>query len=559
MIAIAQFLKNFGRSVILTSVVVTGLVGGVRWLGGLEGMELGMYDQLLRSRPDEGPDERLLLVAITEQDLQTRKEYPITDGTLAQLLNKIQEYKPRAIGIDIIRDIPIGDKKGRVALQKVLKESDNLIAVCKLSSENEPGIAAAPGVPEERVGAADLPQDPGGTIRRSSLLANPTPPKVPPPSKHLCNITDKENQVPSLSFQLAMIYLEAGGIKPEEADKGNKGAGAIKIGPTVFRRLSEDAGGYRNADAGNYQLMINYRSAKNSLDQVSLSDVLKGKVAPDLIKDRVVLVGYTAPIVKDDFYTPYSGGLKDDQTMPGVVIHAQNVSQILSAVENKRPLIWYWTKPVEWLWIFGWSLVGGTLAWGVKRLWIFGVGVVVALGGLSGICYFLFLQGGWIPLIPPALALVPTAIVVVFVVNAKGIYQTVKKLILNIEIDEAKKQQQVAAITESETFTELEKKAQELRNRKRDKSARDVNRTNSETEETPPTPEVAEPPEAEDYFQQLQQQGKKLRKTEEPSNSSETEEVLPTSEETASPEEDDYFQQLQKKGKRYRKNDDQSN
>jgi CHASE2 domain-containing sensor protein len=552
----------FSRSVILTSVVVTGVVGGVRLLGTLEGMELGAYDQLMRSRPDRGPDDRLLVVGVTEEDIQSRREYPLNDGTLAELLEKLQQYQPRAIGIDILRDVPQGDSKGRIALQKILQQSDNLIAVCKLSSADQPGIASAPGVPEDRVGFADLPVDPGGTLRRSLLLSTPAPSKVPLPSKHLCNIPDPENQLPAFGFQLAMLYLEAEAIQPEPVDDGK----AIKILSTVFRRLEEQAGGYHKADAGNYQLMLNYRSAKNAVKQVSLTEVLQGKIDPAWVRDRVVLVGYTAPIVKDDFYTPYSAGQQDDQKMPGVVIHAQHVSQILSAVLNNRPLIWYWPEPAEWLWILGWSLLGGTLAWGIRRLWIFGVGVVVAIGVLYGTCYVLFLSAGWVPLVPPALALVATAVGVVLVDRgyAKAIYQGVKKVILNIEIDEAKKQQQVAAITESESFVELEKKAQELRkNRNRDRRSRDAELANTETDEATPTPPAAEPAQEDDYLQQLQKKGKKLKNTDEQLNSrdstanTETEEATPPEAEPT--QEDDYLQQLQKRGKKLRNTDEPSN
>lgn len=549
---------TFLRSVLLTSVVVTGAVVGVRQLGMLEGLELGAYDQMIRSRPDQGQDNRLLVVGISEADLQTRKEYPITDGTLAQLLEKIQQYQPKAIGIDILRDVPIGDSKGRIALQKFLQKSDNLIAVCKLSGENEPGIAAAPGVPQERVGFADLPLDPGGTLRRSLLVSVPAVSKVPPPSKHLCNIPDPENQVPSFGFQLSLLYLEQEpkGIKPELDPSGQ-----IKLGSTLFTRLDEKAGGYNQADVGNYQMMLNYRSANNAVKQVSLTEVLNGKLDPALFKDRVVMVGYTAPIVKDNFYTPYSAGARDSQEMPGVVIHAQNVSQILSAVLNNRPLIWYWSEGTEILWIWGWSLLGAILAWRIRHLGLFGVGVVVAVGALYGSCYLLFSNAGWMPLVPPALALVTTAVIVVLIEKgyANAIVQNVKKVILKIDIDEDKKQQQVAAITETESFAELEKRAEQLRNnRRRERRSKNTPvEENNQTQETTPTPQQLEPAastQTDDYFEQLQQRGEKLRNTDE--------EVAPTSpaaEPTAQTEEDDYFEQLQQRGRRLRKTDDESN
>ena len=497
------------RSVLLTSVVVTSAVVGVRQLGILEGLELGAYDQMMRSLPDQGEDNRLLVVGINATDIQTRKEYPITDGTLAQLLEKIQQYQPKAIGLDILRDVPIGEPNGRIALQQFLQKSNNTIAVCKLSSANEPGIAPAPGVPIERVGFADLPLDPGGILRRTLLLSVPVASKVPLPSKHLCNIPDSENQVPSLSFQLALLYLEqqAKSIKPE-LDPTTK---QVKLGSTVFKRLDSKAGGYNQADVGNYQMMLYYRSANNAVKQVSLTEVLNGKLDPALFKDRIILVGYTDPIVKDYFYTPYSAEAKDHQEMLGVVIHAQNVSQILSAVLNKRSLIWYWSEGTEILWIWGWSLLGAILAWRTLRLWLFGIGIIVAVGALSSSCYLLFTNAGWVPLVPPAIAMVTTAIMVVLLEKgyANAIVQNVKKVILKIDIDQDKKQQQLAKITETEEFAELEKKAAQLRQNQQQEQDVENNQTQ---EPTSPAAEV-------DYFEQLQQQANKLRNPDQESNS----------------------------------------
>jgi CHASE2 domain-containing sensor protein len=524
----------FGRSVILTSVVVAGVVVGLRQIGTLEGMELRSYDQLMRSRPDQGPDERLLVVGVTEQDIQNRGEYPIKDETLAQLLAKLQEYQPRTIGVDILRDVPQGSPQGRIALEKILKQDENIIAACKMSSVDQPGVPGALGVTEERVGFADLPIDAGGILRRSVLLSTPTPPKVAPPVQHLCNIPDPENQIPSFGFQLALLYLEGQNIQPDLTP-----AGELKIGSTVFHRLTDNAGSYHNAGASDYQIMLNYRSPKNAVKQVSVSEVLDGKIDASLIKDRVVLIGYTSPEVKDDFYTPYSAGLQDSQKMPGVVIHAQHVSQILSTVLNNRPLMWCWSEGPEILWILGWSVVGGLLAWRIRRLWLFGLGIVVGVGVLYGTAYVLFLNSGWVPLVPPMIGLVATAITVVLIERgyAKAIYQGVKKLVLNIEIDEEKKQQQVAAITETESFAELQQKAAELRkNRRRNREVDNASESGKEPDEIIPIREEAEPIEIEKNEVTL----------------------TPQDAEVPAAEEDDYLQQLQKRGRRLRKNDQDS-
>ncbi|MBD0344143.1 MAG: CHASE2 domain-containing protein, partial [Coleofasciculus sp. Co-bin14] len=73
---------NFGARVVLTSVVMTTLVVGFRQMGVLEAMEVGAFDQMMRWRPDEGSDKRLLVVAITEKDIQKIQEATLSDQNL---------------------------------------------------------------------------------------------------------------------------------------------------------------------------------------------------------------------------------------------------------------------------------------------------------------------------------------------------------------------------------------------------------------------------------------------------------------------------------------------
>ena len=520
----------FGGTVLLTSAVVTGALWGFRQIGALEALELQAYDFLMRSRPDEGPDNRLLVVGITEGDILKQKEYPISDGLLAKILTKLEESGPRAIGIDILRDVPQG--QGRSTLIDVLKKNDNIIAACKLSSASEPGNPAAPGVPEERIGFADLPQEPDTSIRGGILVSTPTAPSTPVENKHLCNIPDLNNQIPSLSFLLSLLYLEPQGIALDQTEDGE-----LKLGSTVFKRLEEDAGGYHKAGTEDYRVLLNYRSAQNAAKQVTISEVLEGKVDPALIKDRVVLVGYLAQSANDDFSTPYSAGQKDNKKMPGVVIHAQSVSQILSATLDNRPLLGYWSQGAEFFWILGWSVVGGTLAWSIRRPWVFGLAGGVAIAILAGSCYALFLSAVWVPLVPPALALVGTALGALLIDRyAQAIVESVKGVLkLNIEIDQSKKESQVAEITETEYFQNLQEKAKLLRNKKNNPTnPEEVRAAITEVEEVKLPVQESEPvPESEPS-------------TSEPSTSE------------PSTEEDDYFQKLQRKGKRLRKKDDES-
>jgi CHASE2 domain-containing sensor protein len=86
------------------------------------------------------------------------------------------------------------------------------------------------------------------------------------------------------------------------------------------------------------------------------------------------------------------------------------VSQILSAVEDKRPLLWFLPLWVDAMWILAWSFAGGILTLYLmpspKRLGLTGT---VALISLNGICLVVLLTNGCIlPLVPSLLALVAT-------------------------------------------------------------------------------------------------------------------------------------------------------
>lgn len=522
-LGISSTAVEMGRCVLLTSLSMTALLLGIGRLGALQGMNLAAYDHLIRLRPDQGEDDRLLIVGVTEADIQARQEWPISDQTLAQLLQKLEAQQPRAIGLDIIRDVPI--EPGRAELLNQLQQSDRLITICKVSASNDPGFPPPPGVAPEMVGFSDLVIDPGGILRRSLLVVVPPLPESGVPLvPHLCSQpTTPDNQpntLLSFGFQLALAYLAEEGIQPEltEADE-------LKLGSTLLPRLQPTTGGYQNADAGGYQILLDYRSANRAAPQVSLTDVLTDRVNPELIRDRIVLIGYTTPQAKDEFYTPYSAGATDGQKMPGVVVHAQSVSQILSAVLDGRPLLWSWSNTQEGAWIFGWALAGGFLAWYVRHPLKFAGAIAITVGLIYGTCFLLFLQGGWIPLMPGAIALVATSTGVILVDRfnrspyGKTVYRQVKSFLkLDIEIDQEKLEKQVAEITESDYFQDLQQKAKALRS-----STGTHSPTAAPTESSvASTDHVANSSSAEpiakseaddelDYFQKLRQETKRLR------------------------------------------------
>jgi CHASE2 domain-containing sensor protein len=374
--------------VAIASLAMTVLVLGVRHLGGLQALELAAFDRMVQLRPQAEPDPRLLIVAITEKDLEQQQRWPISDQVMAQALANLQKAKPRLIGLDIYRNLP--QPPGHRALTQQLK-APNVIAITNLGDGD--GIPPPPQVPNDRVGFNDVVTDGDGVIRRNFLFGS-----------------TETTEFTSLSLLLAQRYLATQQILPQQPWNSYQ---SVQWGQATFTPLQPDAGAYQNADAGAYQILLNYRTGQKVATEVSLAQVLN-RVDSALIKDKIVLIGTSAPSMKDEFFTPYSFAVgANNPKMPGVFIHAQMVSQILDAVSGDRPLFWFWPEWAEILWIASWSVVGGTVAWIMRQPFTLGLSGIVTLGVLVGTTFGIFLHQGWVPVVTPAIAVVMTAGVVV--------------------------------------------------------------------------------------------------------------------------------------------------
>jgi CHASE2 domain-containing sensor protein len=130
------------------------------------------------------------------------------------------------------------------------------------------------------------------------------------------------------------------------------------------------------------------------------------------VKNRIVLIGVTASSTHDYWETPYSASApNDEKQIPGIFLQAQMVSHILSAVLDRRPLLWWWSDWMEAFWVWGWSLLGGIIAWRIWQPLYLGLAIAIALLTLFSICFGIFTQAGWIPLVPSVLALMFCALV----------------------------------------------------------------------------------------------------------------------------------------------------
>lgn len=372
-----QYLGVVGRSVVLSSTLVTALWFGGQRLVGLETLELAVFDRLVQWQPDAAPDERLLLVTIDEADLH-HYGWPLSDQLLAEALRRLQSHQPRVIGLDLYRDLP--QPPGATALAVQL-QARNLIGITDVGS----GIAGPPGVPPARLGFNDLVLDIDGVVRRNLLL-----------------VTAPDQDYYSFALRVSLAALPQAGIKRDET------ADTLTLGNTVLTLLTPTSGGYHRADTRGYQILLHYRNRRAVAPTVTLTTLLTGKVNPAWVRDRVVLIGTIAPSLKDQFYTPYSPSQRDQFQMSGVIIHAQMVSQLLDILSGTPRQFRFWSQWQEWLWFWGWSIIAGLLVWAVRDPWHLGVATLLGVGTIAAIGAVLFNHLIWIPITGPALGFVGT-------------------------------------------------------------------------------------------------------------------------------------------------------
>jgi adenylate cyclase len=377
---------------LLASALVFLGIMGLRRAGCLEALELTAYDWYIGLRPGAAvSDARIVLIAITERDIRNQGTWPIPDGTLAQVLETLTRYRPRAIGLDIYRDIEV--PPGRDQLDEILTRNHHIIVGMKLGEGESDGIPPPPVLEHtDQVGFVDTLVDRGGIVRRSLLFQH-----------------DGEIALSSFALRLALLYLQAEGITPQP-DASNPQH--IRLGRTTILPLEMNDGGYVDVDARGYQFLLDFKGARRPFLAFSLAALLSGNIDPQAFKDKVVLIGVTAESLKDFFYTPFSRRLQTGQHMSGIELHAHIVSQLLRfALDGDVPMATA-SDGLEAAWILLWSVLGGVLGMGVRAPWRF------ALSAASGVLllvvsdYLTFVMGWWIPLVPPAMAWLGSAAIV---------------------------------------------------------------------------------------------------------------------------------------------------
>ena len=389
------------RQILIRMSLITAAILGVRYCGAMQSLELTIVDQMMRSRPVEKMDDRLLIVEITEEDLKWQtdrrlsRQGSLSDQALSEVLTQLSVYKPTTIGIDVYHDFPVDSSQKNLSNQ--LKIGQNIFMICR---HNDPqakfvGIAPVPNFPTQNLGFSDVVEDLDGVVRRHLFSLTP-------------NLDSPCQTELSLSLQIASYYLSRQNINVELSRDSL--SGDVKMGDRKIPLIQSHWGTYQGINDSGYQMMINYRSQPTAR-RITLRQVINKEFDPQWVQGKIILIGVTAPTAKDSLFTPYSTTRQVDQKMPGVLIQAQMTSQLVSGMLDRRPWIDVLPMWVEGGLVWGWC-VGSWLIISRTRLIRSFVLIIILISlGLWSICWIsLSFLGILMPFVPLESVMISTSL-----------------------------------------------------------------------------------------------------------------------------------------------------
>ena len=399
--------------------------------GPLETLENGLYDLRanLRITSSKAP---VAVIAIDEQSIANLGRWPWPRAHIASMVDLLQSYQVKVIGLDIIyseKDINQGLIEVRNLITSIetdpayAKGSDAVLAALKESEkklDNDTILANAiaagknvvlplffvPGSPTGRT-AADLPDylranslSPTGADE--SFTARAIVPPIPEFAAgalglgHINIFTDRDGTVrseplfinfeeqlfPSFALQLTLKYLNF--------DLKN-----VQLGQEITfgrKRIPVDE---------NNRMLISFNEG---IPYYSYFDVVNKKIAPDVFKDKIVIIAQSAAGLGAMQVTPAAVNVP-----PGTII-ANIIENILNDDHIVRP-DWAAILELIMILIFGLyvALVIPQLKAGISAI----VSLVLLLAWMTTTFYLFAAYGYWIKALYPALVLLIGYIVIV--------------------------------------------------------------------------------------------------------------------------------------------------
>lgn len=364
---IAPFLQGWAAPVGLFVLVGLHLLGSIPYQHTLRTFAFDLYQIAM---PRERVSAPVVIVDIDEASLSQFGQWPWPRSLMAQLLDRIGKMEPAAVALDII--MPEPDRTSPCQITQYIPDIDQKLVrqVCDLPN-NDALLAKSLKRGNAVLGVAGMEGETQGSVKAAPMLTIGQDPK--PWMRHftsaLTNVHELENAasghailsadmergvirrvpliasvgdtvMPSLSLEILRLALGSPGFSVKSSPDRIEGVGVGDL----YIPTQEDGSTwvhYSPHDPGRF---------------VSAAQILNGKLDPDEINQKLVLIGFSG-LGLVDFPSTALG-----ERVPGVEIHAQLLESIFDGTTLLRPHWAPWAEGVVMV------VLGLSIIWGFPRI-----------------------------------------------------------------------------------------------------------------------------------------------------------------------------------------------
>ncbi len=245
----------------------------------LHGLELGSVDTRFSVRGDQEVPPQVAIVGIDDNTFsELRLQWPFPRRLHAKLIDRLVEDGAKVIAYDIQFTEETDPREDDELIEAVHDAGNVVLATSEVSPLGKHSVFGGNAVLRQigaRAGNTIYVPDSDGAIRR---------------------------------FPYALQNLESFAVVAAESAKGEF--------------IEEDG-----FDAPGGGAWIDYAGPPKTIPTYSYVDVLYGRVNPDLLRGKIVVVGATSPVLQDVKQTPYGGEL-----MAGAEVQANAIATVLDGV-----------------------------------------------------------------------------------------------------------------------------------------------------------------------------------------------------------------------------------
>ncbi len=300
-------------TILVAMVVLAGVLG---WHNGLGRLDQTLYDQFisLDSRPAR---DDIIIIAIDDYSLAELGRWPWPRQLHAQLIDRVAQANPRAIGLDVIMTEPErspanGQGPGDRAIAAALTQNRRTVLPIVIANAGAGMTAALPaaelGQSAGALGHINLEHDDDGVVRSVFLY-------------------EGQGGVWWPHFSVALMQLGSPGFTA---------AGNGVPGMPLDSPIATKAQGLANWQRSQ-RMHIPFAGNTGHFRSIPYVSVLRGEVPAQFFTDKFVLIGATAIGMTDSYPTPVSAG---SGAMPGIEINANILASLLDRQSIQMAAAW---------------------------------------------------------------------------------------------------------------------------------------------------------------------------------------------------------------------------